>query len=79
VSGFENSSGPGPVSLTANLILRQAAQQGHTEKGDYLLNSVKNHPGLAKPKGSGPPLPFGFFSRHKKPFLLPARYPVLYC
>jgi len=58
--------------------LRQAAQQGQTEIGNYLLISMKNNPSLAKPKGSGPPLPFGFLGRHKKSFLLPAKYPVLY-
>ena len=38
MSGFENSAGPAPGLLTANLILRQVAQQGQTEMGDYLFN-----------------------------------------
>ena len=38
MSGSENSAGPGLGLLTANLILRQAAQQGQTEMEDTLFN-----------------------------------------
>jgi prepilin-type N-terminal cleavage/methylation domain-containing protein len=38
VSGLENSAGPGLGLLTANLILKQDAQQGQTEMEDYLFN-----------------------------------------